>query len=332
MKNRYIFIFFLNIKMNKELIEQLQILELYHKALYTKTKNPQENFRKMAYIKAIKAINNLDFEIENISQIKKIKGIGKSILTKIEQFLETGNIKKVYELKKISEPSEKEKVIETFLNIWGVGDINAEKLWKEGYRSIEDIRKNPSVLNRQQLIGLKYYEDLLKRIPRIKIIVLQTIIRYILNKYFGKNSYELKVSGSYRRGKDTSGDVDILITSDKFNLNDIVSLLEKWNIITDTLSLKEEKFMGIAHCPGGLNHAVRLDIEFLPKEEFAFGLLYFTGSKDFNREIRQHAKKLGYTLNQHGLFKKNGNKILANTEEEIFDKLNLVYVSPKKRN
>lgn len=318
--------------MNEELIGQLSILEIYHKALYTKSKNPQENFRKMAYHKAINAIKNLDFEITNISQIKKVKGIGKSILTKIEQFLETGEIKKVSEIKKSFEPSEKEKAIESFLNIWGVGEIKAEKLWNQGYRSIKDIRKNPSVLNRQQLIGLKYYEDLLKRIPRIKIIVLQTIIRYILNKYFGKNSYDLKVAGSYRRGKDNSGDIDILITSDKFNLNDIIALLEKWNIITDTLSVKEEKFMGIAHCPGGLNHAVRLDIEFLPKEEFAFGLLYFTGSKDFNREIRQYAKKLGYTLNQHGLFKKDGSNILANTEEEIFDKLNLEYVSPKKRN
>ena len=318
--------------MNEELIRQLNILEIYHKALYTKSKNPQENFRKMAYHKAINAIKNLDFEITNISQIKKVKGIGKSILTKIEQFLETGEINKVSEIKKSFEPSEKEKTIESFLNIWGVGEIKAEKIWNQGYRSIEDIRKNPSVLNRQQLIGLKYYEDLLKQIPRIKIIVLQTIIRYILNKYFVKNSYDLKVAGSYRRGKDSSGDIDILITSDKFNLNDIIALLEKWNIITDTLSVKEEKFMGIAHCPGGLNHAVRLDIEFLPKEEFAFGLLYFTGSKDFNREIRQHAKKLGYTLNQHGLFKKDGSKILANTEEEIFDKLNLEYVSPKKRN
>ena len=90
--------------------------------------------------------------------------------------------------------------------------------------------------------------------------------------------------------------------------------------------------MGIGNCPNGKDPYFRIDIEFLPEKEFSFGLLYFTGSKDFNREIRWYAKKNGYLLNQHGI--KNvvtGEYINAKTEEDIFDILDLQYVDPKKR-
>ena len=95
--------------------------------------------------------------------------------------------------------------------------------------------------------------------------------------------------------------------------------------------MQNEKFMGVGRCPRSDEPYYRIDIEFLPEEEFAYGLLYFTGSKDFNREIRQHAKNMGYTLNQHGLKNKNGDYIKAKTEEDIFKILDLQYLEPKKR-
>ena len=72
-----------------------------------------------------------------------------------------------------------------------------------GYRSIEQVRDNAEkILNRQQLIGLKYYEDLKKNISRMTITVIHTIIRYILNREYGKETYIMNISGSYRRGKE----------------------------------------------------------------------------------------------------------------------------------
>jgi DNA polymerase beta len=312
--------------MNDQLIENLKILIKY----YSITK---DHFRRTAYEKALKVIKNLEFQITDINQVKKTKGIGKSTLEKINEYLNTGMIKKVEEIKLILEPEKttKEIVIEMFLKIWGVGEVKANSLWEKGYRSIEDIIKEPKVLNRLQLIGLKYYDDLQLKIPRINVTVIQVIIRFILDKTFGKNTYTLIVAGSYRRCKSYSNDIDILITSKLFTLKDIVEVLQKWNVISDVLSFQKEKFMGVAHCPKGNEPYFRLDIEFLPEEEFAFGLLYFTGSKDFNKEMRWHAKKLGYTLNQHGLKTSEGKFIRANTEEEIFELLDLEYVKPKKR-
>lgn len=318
--------------MNAELIKNLEILENYYITLWKKNRESKDNFRRLAYGKALKTIEKLDFKIIDIKQAKKLKGIGKSILEKIQEFLLTGKINKVEEVKPTLDiKTYKDEVTELFTNIWGVGDVKANDLYNNGYRTLKDIQKNINVLNRQQQIGFKYYDDLLKKIPRISITVIQTIVRYILDTNFGKNTYKLQISGSYRRGKAFSNDMDILIVSNKFTLKEIVEVLVKYNIISDILSMQNEKFMGVGHCPRSDEPYFRIDIEFLPEEEFAYGLLYFTGSKDFNREIRQHAKNMGYTLNQHGLKDKNGKYIKAKTEEDIFKILDVVYIEPKNR-
>lgn len=320
--------------MNTELIKNLEILQQYYLSEWKKNRLSKDNFRYMAYSKAIKTINKLDFKIKDISQVKKLSGIGKSIIEKIDEFLKTGYINKVEEIQKLTgNVTEKQLVIDSFLKIWGVGLVKAENLWNLGYRSIKNLINDSNVLNRQQIIGLKYYDDLQKKIPRINIVVIQTIIIYILDKTYGKDTYNLIVAGSYRRQKDFSNDIDILVTSEKFTLKDMVSTLEKWNVVTDTLSMRGEKFMGVAHCPKGNDPYFRLDIEFLPENEFAYGLLYFTGSGDFNREIRQYAKNKGYTLSQHGLKNnKTGEWLKATTEEHIFEILGLEYLKPKDRN
>jgi len=319
--------------MNKNIIENLCILQDYYTKMWYKNKLSKDNFRRLAYSKAIRELNKIDFVIKNIKDVKNIKGVGRSILEKIEEYLNTGKINKVEEIKTQFENS-KDIVIKKFLDIWGVGDVKANSLYIMGYRNIEQIRDNAEkILNRQQIIGLKYYEDLKKKIPRINITVIQTIIRYILNKKFGKDKYVMNVAGSYRRGKEYSGDIDILISSTYFDLKDIVKILSENGIISDILSMQKEKFMGIGKCPRKNEEYFRIDIEFLPKEEYGFGLLYFTGSGDFNKEMRYYAKKLGYTLNQHGL-KNNKTGIIfkSENEEDIFEKLNLEFIKPNERN
>jgi len=169
-----------------------------------------------------------------------------------------------------------------------------------------------------------------KRIPRKYIDIFQMAVRYALSTHFGMNSYKMQIAGSYRRQEDTSGDVDCLITSTKFSLKEMVEVLEKWNIILDSSSMKGEKFMGIAQCPSGKWFPLRLDIEYLPIDEYGSGLLYFTGSKAMNIHMRKKALKLGLTLNQHGLFK-GSERLPVYTEKEIFSALKLKYIPPERR-
>lgn len=306
--------------MNSFIIEKLEQHRVEYYKLWKETKLSVYSFKRLAYEKAIQQIKKLEFEIHSIDDVKGIKGIGPKILKKIKKYL------KLY--KENYRPT-----TNVFLDIWGIGEVKAKKLLDIGFRTIEDLRKNTSFLTNQQIIGLKYYEDLLKKIPRQTITVLQAIIRYILDKHYGKNTYKLTIAGSYRRGKNMSGDVDILFCSDIISFEDLIRILINYEIISDILCMKTEKFMGVGKCPRENTPFFRIDIEYVPKDKYAFGLLYFTGSKFFNQEIRQHAKKLGYLLNEHGLrYNKTGKFIKADSEEEIFDALNLVYLPPEKRN
>jgi len=301
---------------NQELIDNFDILKKYYQ-------QKDDRFRYRAYARAVNTIRRFP-KITNISQVKNTKGIGKTITAKIREFLETGKINKVEIIKdEITE-------IHPFEKIFGIGPVTSKKLQKKGFNTISQLRQNKNILTKQQQIGLKYYYELLEKIPRIKISALEYIIRLILNREFGKNTYKMDIAGSYRRGKMFSGDIDLLITSKIFNIYDVVNVLKEYDLITDTLSMKNTKFMGIAKCPGKEKPHYRLDIEFLPENEYATGLLYFTGSKEFNIEMRAHAKKMGYILNEHGLFT-NSKKIEINYEKDVFDILNLEYSAPNKR-
>lgn len=299
----------------------------------------KDYFRKMAYQNAVRALQALDLtDITSVKQLDKVKGIGKESRAKIQEFIDTGRIRKAQEVQlliraKKSIVSQHDSVVALFQTVYGVGPSQAEKLWLKGMRSLDDLRVNPSLLNRSQLIGMKYYDDLLKRIPKNYIYIFQLACRYVLSREFGLGSYKMECAGSYRRGAETSGDVDFLVTSTKIKLSQIVEILGKYKIIVETISGQDkEKFMGVAHCPGDPNgQYFHLDIVFLPQDEWGAGLLYFTGSQGFNISMRLQAKKQGYTLNQHGLFGKDGERIPVYTEREIMSFLGISWTEPEKR-
>ena len=318
---------------NKQaIIDNFQILERYYK-------QEGDRWREQAYNRAIIAIRGLNIsDIRNINQVKKVPGLGKQSVEKINEYLETGQIAKVEEVKKLivkekenQKNVSKQRILGKFASVLGAGEKTAEKWWDAGMRSLDDLRKNPKLLTHQQKIGLKYYDDLHTRIPREYITTFQLMVRYVLAKEVGMNGYELTVAGSYRRGNSSSGDIDILITSKKLTLKTIVDTLKKWDIITDVISMQKEKFMGIAHCPSGQYFYFHVDIVFLPKEQWGAGLLWFTGSKGFNIMMRAKAKQLGYTLNQKGLFNKNGDQIPAYTEKEIMKAVGMKWTPPEER-
>lgn len=314
--------------MNDELVSNIGILARYYKKI-------GDQWRHQAYQRAIISIKSLDTKIIDINQLKNVKGIGKSIKTKIKEYLDNGQIRKVEEVRgklqqKIHKDT-KEATLELFQEIWGVGPSKSRELYTEGMRNLDDIRLNQQFLNANQRIGLKYHKDFLKPIPRKYIDIFKLTLQSVLAKEFGLKSFRLKIAGSYRRGENESGDIDCLVTSKIFDLKQLIDVLQRWGVVTDILSMRDEKFMGVVHCPSKQWYHFRMDIEFLPEDEWGSGLLYFTGSKGFNVAMRGDAKKLGMTLNQHGLFDKNGRRIPAYTEDEIMRAIGVKYISPKFR-
>ena len=221
-------------------------------------------------------------------------------------------IDKVYEFKK------------ELLNIYGIGPVNAKKIINDGILNIEQLKKNKHLLNDKQQLGLKYYDDLKLRIPLIEY---KEHLK-ILKKDLELSKLTFDFVGSYRRGNNNMGDIDLLImANNKFNLKKYISKLIDKNYIIDVLASGKNKFMGIVKLNG--KPARRLDILVSPVNEYYYSLLYFTGSYLFNIGIRNYVKNtFNLSLSEHGFNK----PIIVNNEEDIFKYLKLKYVKPIDRN
>jgi len=151
------------------------------------------------------------------------------------------------------------------------------------------------------------------------------------------------VCGSYRRGLEASGDIDILLTHSDFKQSDkthgdllhrVVKHLEKEHLITDKISEGDTKFMGVCQLHKDASFR-RLDIRLLPKENYYCGILYFTGSDSFNKEMRAAAIQKGFTLNEYSLRPlvdgKAQEPLPVSSEEDIFDYIDFPFREPKNR-
>ena len=221
------------------------------------------SFKINSFKKTIDIINNLGFEITNIEQLKNIKGIGKGTLERISEIIKSGKLKenKTNTNTNISEF----KLLQT---ITGIGPAKATALIKNNI-TFDNLINNPSQeilkeLTHHQLLGIKYYHDLNKKIPRDII----TSFISLLNKIKKKYDFTFTVCGSYRREKDFSSDIDVLILEEKHNLNSIIQLLKNKDILVDDLTTKgNTKYMGICKLPN-FPQFMRIDIRLIPHHSY----------------------------------------------------------------
>jgi DNA polymerase beta len=289
-----------------------------------------EPMRARAYQKAQQSLMLYDQPITDVKQIADLKGIGKTILAKFQEYLDTGKLAAI--------EKEKENPMLIFTNIYGVGPKKAEELIGKGITTIAELRKHPDLLNDKQVLGLKYYEDIEKRIPRDEIKKYDTV----LTKMFKELKFTdatMEIVGSYRRGAKDSGDIDIIMTDKEHNpelLSRFVGKLVDAGVVLHKLTDGKTKVLAIAILPGE-KIARRVDFLYTRPDEYAFAVLYFTGSKIFNTVMRQRALDMGYTLNEHGIYHmvsgKKGARVEGSfpDEKSIFDFLNMKYKSPEER-
>ena len=283
-----------------------------------------DQYRKRAYQNAIDAISNHPYEIRCGEDAQKIDGVGKSIGQKIDEILKTGTLKVLEE--RLVEEVEKERVTEMFEKIYGVGVRKAEQWYKQGYRSMEDLKEEVPNMTSAQQIGYKYYDDINQRIPRDEMDQFNELFKNIFLTY----EIEYQICGSYRRGCSNSGDIDVLIKGNRgLKLKDLVESMD--GFLIEKLSLGRKKYMGL--CRLDENHPVRrIDILIVEPVSWGYALLYFTGSKKLNVQMRQRAIEMGMSLSEYELTDKEGNRYEAKSEEDIFDHLGMKYLKPEERN
>jgi NAD-dependent DNA ligase len=290
-----------------------------------------EPFRARAYQKAQETLMAFPSDITSVEQLKGKPGIGSTILEKLNEYVTTGTLKIL--------EREKNNPVNILGEIYGVGPKKAKELVEKGITTIEQLReRQDDVLNDIQKVGLKYYEDILKRIPRSEVEEYKKLFNKDFEKVVANGSdSNMEIVGSYRRGAESSGDIDVIITSKSPKLFvDFIDELIKENIILNVLSRGPTKCLVVARLPSS-GVARRVDFLYTSPEEFPFSILYFTGSKIFNTVMRHEALQKGLTMNEHGLYKmenkKKGEKVsvVFKDEKDIFDYLGLVYKSPVER-
>jgi len=312
------------------------IINILNQQLNEYSLDKSKRWKASALHKALKILKDYPHKINSGKELLNIKGIGKGIISRIDEIIQTGTLK---DLKNVSENL---KTVKKFKEITGVGYKRANEWVKEGFNTVKQIKEaikaNKIKTTHHIDIGLKYFEDFQKRIPRKEITKMSKIIKNTLENINKELIFE--ICGSYRRGCTDSGDIDILITNPNISSNiekekyltKLVKLLKKENFIIDDLTKTgQKKYMGVCKLNSELP-ARRIDIRCFNSNEYYAAILYFTGSKDFNVLIRQNAIDSNYSLNEYGLKDKNSGKIIKlKSEKELFDILNIPYMDPTER-
>ena len=297
-------------------------------AVYEKANG--QGFKAKAYTNATDQLKSMiDTDLTPESLIK-VKGIGKSIIEKIQSIVQTGTCPQYEKIKDFKDPKE------IFMQIHGVGSVKANQLLKAGFQTIKDLKDSKNIeeyLNEPQMKGLKWYEESLQRIPRDEIIGHEKYLKEVLNEI--EPTAELTIAGSYRRGKMDSGDIDMLINTPNIKNNSIykkfIDELFKREYLLEELSKGQKKFMGICKL-GPENIGRRIDIMYTKPQEYPFAILYFTGSMEFNVKMRGELLEKGLSLNEYGIkCDKKNVKHGCKTERDVFEYLGYDYVEPENR-
>ncbi|HDN96338.1 MAG TPA: DNA polymerase/3'-5' exonuclease PolX [Thermoplasmatales archaeon] len=286
-------------------------------------------FKPRAYRKAAQNIESLSVDIEELykkGQLEKIPGVGKSIAEKIKEYLETGKVKKLEELRK-KIPVD----IESLSAVEGLGPKMIKVLYEKlGVKNLDDLER---VAKQRRIRRLKGFgEKIEKKILEGIEIARQRQHRFLLGFVLPEakaimeelKPYVEKISlaGSIRRRKETIGDVDILAVS---------SQPEKvMDIFTSMKRVEKVLAKGITKSSVRLHGGIQVDLRIVGKESFGSALQYFTGSKEHNIEVRKIAIKLGYKLNEYGLFK-GFERIAGRDEEEVYKALGMQWIPPELR-
>ncbi|KAL0206806.1 hypothetical protein P9112_012517 [Eukaryota sp. TZLM1-RC] len=306
-------------------------------------------YRSMANKKAASQIAKLPFKVTNITQLEGIPGIGEKTLDKVNEILTTGVLLRAEQL------DGETKIKQQLQTVSGIGPSIAEELIKKGVTGIEDLFKDEvyKLLNHHQKIGLKYFEDFLKRIPRSELEDILHSISVLFSE-FNDVFQSVELVGSYRRGHESSGDCDLLVTF--FNdldpnlvakkIGEFITGLKNQSVLIDDLSVSDRRYLGVVKLPNSIPR--RIDIFFANENEHTLQLLGLTGSGHFNRSLRYLARRRGYSLSNKSLAERSTkeqsdevckltrtcleSELVFSSEEEVFKFFNLPYIKPELRN
>ena len=309
------------IALNSKILEILDIFLRFYSA-------KKDKIHVLAYSKAIYGIKFVGREIKSLADAAHIPGVGKGMLEKIDVILKTGTHPKLDEMipyiGAISNILTKimgfgTSLVTILKKKYGI--TNEEEL--DAYLAIQPIPE----MSHLAVLGWKYRTDLASPIPRAEATDFFNRSKANLHSTgIGENQLEVQLAGSYPSGKLFSKDIDILAFyntkyTKKAALDKLIEFLQATskNGDMEIVLSGTTKFIGLVKT-GDTGFYRHVDIALYPEEVKPYAVLYFTSGKVVNQIMRDKAKKLGYKLNELGLFdRKTGKKI--NIDEPIIDNI-----------
>ncbi len=300
----------------------------------------QDSFRIRSYRNAAEAIEAQPQQIADLigepKKVLAIQGIGKGMLLNLQEMFKNGQLTLHADLLKKYHPSMLDllkiqglgpKTIALIWSAYQVSDVEGvEKLAREG-----KIRELPRMGEKQEQKLLKAIEDYRRIAGRFLLDTAENQANKIIEHVAGFSGVEkVTPAGSLRRGRETVGDLDILVTGkaccDDGEREKLIEHIIKLPGLMEIIARGENKVS--FRLRGGM----QVDVRLLPPDSFGAAMQYFTGSKAHNVALRQRALKMGYTLSEYSLARLEDEKPVAGkTEEEIYAKLKLDYIPPELR-
>jgi DNA polymerase (family 10) len=288
----------------------------------------ENQFRVRAYHRAARTIEGLPQSVRNLLSAEKdlteLPGIGKDLAGKIADIVKTGHFKLLEQLKKIL-PGQ----LGDMAALPGLGPKRVKLLYdKLKVRTLDDLRRAIKTGRVHELRGFgptieKKLAGALEKpmaIKRFKLAVAEAEAEALVG--FLRDGGRVVVAGSYRRRRDTVGDLDILVTTKQGPA--VGAKLTRYENVAEVLA------HGPTRTTVVLRSGLQVDVRAVPEQSYGAALLYFTGSKAHNIALRGLANEHDWKLNEYGLFS-GKRRIAGATEEEVYKKLGLAYIPPELR-
>jgi DNA polymerase (family 10) len=304
----------------------------------------QDPFRIRSYRRAAEAIDGLPDQVKDLvcepKKLLEVPGIGKGMQANLIELCGTGKLTVHQELLTKYRPSMLEllkisglgpKTIQLIWSAFQVADVDGvERLAKEG--KLQTLPRMSEKTEQKILKSIETYHSISGRfLLDYADLTAQKLIDHI-KPLAGVE--KITPAGSLRRGRETVGDLDILITGEACEDNAkraaVADHVLKFPGILEVLAKGENKVSF------RLRSGMQVDVRLLARDSFGAAMQYFTGSKNHNVTLRQRALKMGYTLNEYGLAQLNedgsaGKIVASKTEDDIYKKLKLACIPPEMR-
>ena len=293
-------------------------------------------FRVNAFQKAARVLGELTQDVADMpdpGDLQQVDGIGEGTAHRIAEYLENGRIKEHDDLL--------EKVpagVVKLLDIPGLGPKSVATLWQQG--GVTDMQSLKQKLDAGELddlprMGKKTLENIKKNIAfaesagkRARLGTALPLAQWFVEKLRAiKHVNEAHYAGSLRRGKETIGDLDLLVAADPHKHGKTISDAFTKLDVVDEVILQGETKTSIRTDEG-----IQADLRIVEPDAYGAALMYFTGSKEHNIRLRERAINHGYKLSEYGLFSEDtGKRVAGKTEEDVYKELGLAWIPPELR-